>query len=468
MIDKNMFKSKLFLLFLIFFVGFIFLFMNTNRLEALENNEVELDFSIVDNPWSLSNKINFTLPSEVENKLYHINVNSSNNELIVWIYDSPCSVDGANLTSANQNFYLKIYHYNSSSQKFEYDHDWTHYNKTSVEKFNLIYSNYTMKEKTKFPNWTYAYNSAKDYLASDPTYKSNLEYFIGKLKKSGYSFIISIDDKGGIYPILSQNKKEFLLDFANNDLRYSTPVASLNVAWGVLEHDNYTIEMLTKDYVDKYIKDVNKNFDKLYFSTLASPFSGGGLDNNIVLYSSFSKTITLKNYLPPVFVNDVPFVGSVPTFDNLNNFFLINENDEIYDYPDFPTFDTEGGEVGGEESWDTADSDKTQNAIKKWIKSIFDGFPIFKQIDNIKDKWTWSEGADCLYHNIDAGVTLWKCYLVPNLEFTIFDHKYDLNGFDVTWFLKYRDLIHFWICLSVGMFTALKCFKIAQTMFHGK
>lgn len=310
------------LLFCTFFCG---------KVNAAASNQVLLDFSNVSNPWNLADKINFTLPSEVENKKFHINMNASGSELIVWIYDKEVTIDGDNLLSEEQNYYLKVYKYDSNSNSFVYDHDWTHYNKTSVEKFQLLYSNYTIVEKTKFPNWSYQYNKAKQNLDSISVYKTRIEYLIKKLKDFNYKFVITIDLQNRIHPIISLEDSEFFYNKIYK--KFNQKVIYLNNANTELQNDFYALEDLTTEFVDSYVQDISDNFDKFNrggcYGSQCGSLPGGSynagifdnLDENIVLYSSFSDTFTFQNQLDPIVIDSIPFVSVFPTFSTFYNYF---------------------------------------------------------------------------------------------------------------------------------------------------
>ena len=124
-----------------------------------------------------------------------------------------------------------------------------------------------------------------------------------------------------------------------------------------------------------------------------------------------------------------------------------------------------------DENYDDQDTTKSKNLLQNLAKNVFNYFPIIHQIKEIVNKWSWNgTGGECIYTNYNNGlnISMFKCYLIPNLKFTLWGHDYNLSAFDVTPFLKFRGTVHFWIKLSLGMITVLKCFKIIQGMLHGK
>lgn len=317
---------------IIYIVTSLIFFLSCGKVSALQYNQIEIDFSKIENPWGISDIHTFEVPEDVlQSKNYHINISPSN-EFIFWYYNKQFYLNEETglYECENQKINLKIYLFNSETNEFYYSSDFS-YTGTKIDKkdSNIIYSTYNFLAKTNFPNWTYQYKKVKELLEKNPSYKANLEYFIQALKDAKFTFIITIDLNGKIHPIISKNNNEFKLNY--NDLQYSESIIYLNNGSNILQNDNYNISDLTKEFVDSYVLDVRDNFDNLTKMTLAIPFWSApknGFDSNIVLYSSFSDTIDFNNIAIFIEIEDHTYVYDifapttirVPTFDKYYSF----------------------------------------------------------------------------------------------------------------------------------------------------
>ena len=192
----------------------IFLFFGvTEKTYAASENQIEIDFSKIENPWGLSSKkvINFTEDVKKSN-YFHINI-SKKNELNVWYYDTKMDYNKEEnqLEFPSQKVKLQIYLYNNSSGEFytsnKYEWTWDKIDDGVDGNMNIIYSSYNIKTKTNFPNWTYQYEKIKEIFDTDTYKKEIMEKLIIKLNEKKYKFIITMGTNERFYIKISKNNK---------------------------------------------------------------------------------------------------------------------------------------------------------------------------------------------------------------------------------------------------------------------
>ena len=323
-------RNKLLMIALVFSLFFI-----AGNVNALESNQIELDFAQIDNPWGFTEKRIITLPDEVLNhNYYHIQI-SNKKELNFWYYDKPMkyNVSDNKLEFESQQVNLQAYLYDDSSDSFykngQWSWNWSSITNGSDGNLNIIFAPYDMgiPQYTKFPNWTYQYKTVKEFYDNNSLAKKNMSYLIKKLNFEDYKYIITSNVNGRFYILISKDNKEFNLDY--KEIRYSSSVYLLNNASSAIGEDLYNIEDLTEEKIDDWLSRFENNKEDLGSQTLGTPFWGYpnlSYDTNIILYSSFNNdNFIFKNYLEPIFINDIPFVGQFPTFNNYyKNYFDVS------------------------------------------------------------------------------------------------------------------------------------------------
>lgn len=448
---------------------------------ALEKREVSLDFSKIENPWGLSETIDFDLPENaLKKKYYHLQI-SSKNELNVWYYDNEMNYnpDTGEYKSTSQKISLDIYLWNASEHKFKFSFTYS-YDGNTIGKNdnNIIWSSYDIESITTFPDLTYVYNESKKKLEENSVLRENIEYFVremNKLSDLNIYYIISLKPESNLI-FLTFAKEEFsskIVNDGSNDVpRYTTTTA----------REHLFIDAFTKEWIDNKIAEFRNDFDNYFENapsrgTLAGEFwepYGVNYSEAAVIYSSFS-SIFNYNSLDPIIIDGYPYPLAAPTLHTLYKIFnmiSVEENEEV-DYPPLSgsalgdVILPEGDDLSG---LDTQNGNDIKNTTSTGLNMLFSFFPIIDQVKEILNHWEWNGTNDCIFTRSDGvnTVSMYKCYLVPNVEFTFLDHEYNLEGFDVTWYLKYRDTVAMWIKLSIGTYTLFKVFKIVQGMFHGK
>lgn len=461
---KENYGFFLFLLFLLFYIFYL-----PNAL-ALENNRVDLDFSEIENPWGLTSTVAFEIPENALNKkYYHIQI-SSKNELNVWYYDEKMAWDPKSETyqsDVDQKIYLDIYLYDEASHNFKFSFTYSYTGNTISKNDNhVIWSSYSFASKTFFPDLTYTYQRTKEFLDTNDILKQNIQYFISKTKRiKGMNFIISLNSFSNHLYLTFAKEPFSVKSDSDGTPRYTVTVVEL-----LMFTDTFT-----QEYIDDLVRAL-QDFDSFYQNAsgkgnLALPFWEPNkihYNSSAVLYSSFSKKFTYMNQIAPIFINGIPYLSEVPTMNTVYDSIIVDTNEE-FDYTDMPDISTDGED----QEFDATDPDKVieGNDAKKSMLNLLsfflDQFPIYKQIRTISERWRYYD-PDCIQSGSISEPFIERCYLLENLKFTFLDHEYNLPGLNVTWYLQYRKMIDFFIMLSVGLYTALKCLRIVQGMFHGK
>lgn len=315
----------------------IFLFFGvTEKTYAVSENQIEIDFSKINNPWNLNEKILFTIPTDfLSRNFVHISVNSSGKELLLYSYDYELSESNNKLVSSiKQNIYLKVYHYDTSISNFKFDHNWTFENVTSIDYYPVVYSNYDLLLPTKFPDWTYQYEYIKKIFDADSYKKEIMEKLIIKLNEKKCKFIITMGTDERFYIKIAKKNEEFNLDYKT--VSFSSDLYTLNNASGLSSGDLFYLNELTEEKIDEWLNSFDNEKEKVPLGTLGTPFWDypvNGFDTNIVLYSNFNNFLQIENIEENIKIKDKEFInGLVATFDTFYNYFTIDTGDKEYIY----------------------------------------------------------------------------------------------------------------------------------------
>lgn len=445
--------------------------------ETSPSGEIELDFSKIENPWNLNEKILFTIPTDfLSRNFVHISVNSSGKELLLYSYDYELSESNNKLVSSiKQNIYLKVYHYDTSISNFKFDHNWTFENVTSIDYYPVVYSNYDLLLPTKFPDWTYQYEYIKKIFDADSYKKEIMEKLIIKLNEKKCKFIITFGLNERFYIKISKNNEEFNLDYKT--LSFSSDLYTLNNASGLSSGDLFYLNELTEKKIDEWLNSFDNEKEKLAFGTLGFPFWSypvSGFDTNIVLFSSFGNDFEFSNLEDNILIDNKIYKNKVPTFNSYyENYFeaptYIPDDEEYpFDHLLKPGVDFDPGDPLLDEDFESNSENSFSKMINNLLHMLDVYFPILNQVDEIIDAWKFNPTKQCFMTEIGPYGYIYykKCKLIPNINLHLWGHDYDLEGIDVTWFLGYRKWVEFFVKLIVGVTTFLKCFKIVQGMFR--
>lgn len=345
----------------------------------------------------------------------------------------------------------------------------------------------------KFPELDYLYSELNTFLKANPKYVNTLNQLIEKLNETDYKFIVFLArdnytaNQYRVYVHLGR-EEDFHITYKANALRYTTLIAKMGYATSVMNVEDWyylkngSDRELTEERVDNWVKGFVLNAEKMFeerwnLSFLDATYFKNTNDyqyfNSILIYNSMNKekmnVYDYSNFKGAV-LNGKTYEYAIPTFASIYpEYKFIEEKIPDYDYNDMPDISTDGED----QEFDTTDPDKIieGNDAKKSMFNILsfmlDQFPIYKQIRTISERWRYYD-SDCIkFGDMNEPYTK-RCLVLDNLKFTFLNHKYDLPGLDVTWYLQYRNMIDFFIKLSVGLLTTFKSLHIIQGMFHGK
>lgn len=349
---------------------------------------------------------------------------------------------------------------------------------------------YSAGDKSTFPNLSYQYNRLDDILKTKPEYAEAFKTLIERLDKTGYNYLIYIDSfwasESRFALKVALSKEAFSLTLnTNKELRYTKRVVTIGNASSYMKSDenvpdSYCLgqcgnDNFTKEKVDPWISTFEANSEVMFekaTGTLAFDSSYGTWSYAVIIHSNMD--MKFENYpedYAAISINNVSYVnGNIPTFNKAFPDYKIYEDlPPDFDYKDMPDISTDGED----QEFDTNDPDKviegndSKKSMLNLLSFLLDQFPIYKQMRTISERWRYYD-SDCIMLGNMNEPYIKRCLELPNLKFTFLDYEYNISGLDVTWYLQYRNMIDFFIKLSIGLLTVFKCLHIVQGMFHGK